>query len=122
MAEESLTYTNDGSIFQVDRAVFVRSGAASPAGQVTLVVHNRSGDWVDVNIDRNIGVAKTGHIANGQDGGFSEVSQLYEGSNGNKLTRWRPGFAGVPGNGGGELTFWVPVNVERVQLEITVKG
>jgi len=37
------------------------------------------------------------------------------------LDRWRPGFLGLPGNGGGSLLLWVPRASEGGHLDMTVK-
>ncbi|ETN06458.1 hypothetical protein PPTG_13779 [Phytophthora nicotianae INRA-310] len=37
------------------------------------------------------------------------------------LDRWRPGFLGLPGSGGGSLLLWVPRSSEGGHLEMTVK-
>jgi hypothetical protein len=74
-----------------------------------------------VNIDRSDGVASTGHIENGQSGGLTEANQLYS-QKANKVTRWRPGLFGIPGNGGGEVWFTVPASNGDSLLDITVIG
>lgn len=116
---EPLPIWATGNIFRVDEAYYAPS--ADGNGHLTLVVHNTSGQWVAVNIDRSGGVSDTGHIAKDQDGGFTEVTQLYV-QRDNKVTRWRPGVFGIPGNGGGELHFDVPADTLDVYLEITVVG
>ncbi|EGZ22395.1 hypothetical protein PHYSODRAFT_496330 [Phytophthora sojae] len=37
------------------------------------------------------------------------------------LDRWRPGFLGLPGTGGGSLLLWIPRSSEGGHLEMTVK-
>ncbi|KAK1941361.1 hypothetical protein P3T76_007227 [Phytophthora citrophthora] len=37
------------------------------------------------------------------------------------LDRWRPGFLGLPGSGGGSLLLWIPRSSEGGHLEMTVK-
>jgi hypothetical protein len=116
---EPLPIWSFGDIFTVDNAYYTPSEDGN--GHFTLVVHNRSGKWVDVVIDRSGGVSKTGHIEDGADGGFVEATQLYV-QRDNKLTRWRPGLFEIPGNGGGEIHFAVPADTLNVILEITVRG
>ncbi|EEY62913.1 uncharacterized protein PITG_15356 [Phytophthora infestans T30-4] len=37
------------------------------------------------------------------------------------LDRWRPGFLGLPGTGGGSLVLWVPRSTQGGHLELKVK-
>ncbi|EEY59365.1 uncharacterized protein PITG_11380 [Phytophthora infestans T30-4] len=37
------------------------------------------------------------------------------------LDRWRPGFLGLPGTGGGSLVLWVPRSSQGGHLELKVK-
>jgi hypothetical protein len=127
--QHDLEVKKDGSIFQIDHAYYTRSTPPGPRGSFTLVVHNRSGEWIDVNVDRNDafgGTAITGHIQNGEDGGYTEPAQMYVATwtwdQPAKVTRWRPGFLRIPGNGGGEIFFIWPQGAESVVLEITVTG
>lgn len=115
---KALPVFQNGNIFRVDAAYYTDSD--DKAG-FTIRVNNHSGDWVSVDIDRSQGVASTGHIPNGQSGGFTEAIQLYE-QRENKTTRWRPGAFGIPGNGGGEVWFEVPVSAGSAYLEISVIG
>jgi hypothetical protein len=113
-----------GSIFQINQAYFTVSNPPGPKQGFTLVVHNQSGEWVDAVVDRDNGIAQTGHIQNNEDGGFTEpvAKYLYAIDWTNKVTRWRPGFLRIPGNGGGEIVFKLPPEAESVMLEITIKG
>lgn len=119
----------EGTIFEV-KAFWTRSNPPQPSQSFTLLVHNRSGKWVDVVVDRSLGTASTGHIPDGQDGGFSEAVSLYLGGAAGdpiKITRWRPGFLEIPGNGGGEIKFvWPtpgdPHQAESILIELTVTG
>ena len=119
---QGLAITVSGGIFNVERSECSWSVPPGPKGQFQLIVHNKSGDWVDVNIDRAGGVAKTGKIENGADGGLVESIDLYLHNSGEvKLTRWRPGVFGVPGNGGGEINWFdPPSNAESMAIEVTV--
>src|SRR6266705_3095998 len=73
--KEPLPVFVSGNIFEVDDAFY--TPAADGNGHFTLIVHNRSKAWVDVNIDRSGGVSATGHIDDGSDGGYTEATQLY---------------------------------------------
>ncbi|RLN49105.1 hypothetical protein BBJ28_00022099, partial [Nothophytophthora sp. Chile5] len=37
------------------------------------------------------------------------------------LDRWRPGFLGLPGTGGGSLLLWVPTSTQGGHLELTAQ-
>jgi len=110
---EQLQTWIDGNIFMLNRVDESFSGDPNDYHVFTLRVFNRSGDWISVDVDRgpNLGVATTGHIENGQRGGYTEDIKTYfdpnDGSGGTnqepKITRWRPGAFGIPGNGGGEI-------------------
>jgi len=112
-----LPINTTGHIWTVLRAQYTNE----PDGHrgFTLRVHNKSGLWIDVVVDRpgGNGIAKTGHFEDGQSRGFTEALQLYLNGQG-KITRWRPGIAGIPGNGGGEVTFDVPANAQDVFIEL----
>lgn len=107
----------DGNVFQVENAIYVHD-----PGGFSLVVHNLSGKWINVVIDVAGGqVLETGHIPNGQDGSLIADMRLLINRE-NKVTRWRPGFLNVPGNGGGEVWFRVPAENGSASLELTVIG
>ena len=116
---EPLPVWSTGNIFRVDNAYYAPS--ADGNGHLSFVVHNRSGEWIDAVIDRSGGSPNTGHIENGQDGGWVEATQLYV-QRDNKVTRWRPGVFRIPGNGGGELHFDLPADTLDVLFEITIIG
>ena len=117
----------NGDIFTVNQGIWI-SGGDPNNDTFTLRVYNSSGDWVAVDVDRaNNGTAHTGHIENGDHGGYTEAYNLYQDLNywpsGEeiKITRWRPGAFGIPGNGGGELWAALPVQ-GTVIIDINVIG
>jgi hypothetical protein len=114
-----------GGIYQVTQTYYSVSTPSQAKQAFTIVVHNQSGEWIDLNIDRaQGGVASTGHIQNGQSGGLSESILFYLGGD-SKITRWRPGLFRIPGNGGGDITveqMWLPQEAESVFIELTIKG
>ena len=105
------------NIFTVDAAAV---NTADPSDNFTLLVHNLSGAPVSVTID-GVETHSTNHIENGRDGGFTDSLSNYVGRQ-NKVLRWRPGFLGFWGNGGGELWFTFGSQHGNGQLEITVRG
>jgi hypothetical protein len=116
---EPLPFYVTGSAFEVDNAFCAPS--ADGNGHLTLIVHNHSGDWVAVSMDRIGGVSDTGHIPDGADGGFTESTRLYVQRN-NTVRRWRPGVFGIPNNGGGQIEFDIFTDTLDVVVEVTVVG
>jgi hypothetical protein len=37
-----------------------------------------------------------------------------------QITRWRPGIASIPGNGGGEIQFGLPFEAKQASIELNV--
>lgn len=105
------------NIFQVNAAAVDTS---STADMFTLRVHNLSGQPISVEID-GVETHTTNHIENGHDGGFTDSIDNYVGRQ-NKVIRWRPGFLGFWGDGGGELWFHFGAQHGNALLEITVTG
>ncbi|MEP6864350.1 MAG: hypothetical protein ABJE66_27260 [Deltaproteobacteria bacterium] len=87
----------------------------------TLVVHNNSGAWISVDIDRSTGVVPTGHIPDGETRALTEMLQLYANYR-NRVTRWRPGRMNIAGNAGGQILFSVPEDAFDIFLEVEVRG
>ncbi|KYF77611.1 hypothetical protein [Sorangium sp. So ce388] len=122
MAIHNLDPQVTGNIFRVLTAIYNDTdGDNDGLKRFTIRATNTSGKWVDINIDRSLGVVGTGHIESGQSGGITEASQLYI-NNMNKITRWRPGAFEIPGNGGGEIRFNVPLDAFDILIEIEVAG
>ncbi|EEY62910.1 uncharacterized protein PITG_15353 [Phytophthora infestans T30-4] len=67
------------------------------------------------------------HVGRGQDRrsrrGTGEWNSTVKALGGNTLylDRWRPGFLGLPGTGGGSLVLWVPRSSQGGHLELKVK-
>src|SRR5262245_8852366 len=121
-----MPYAVEGNIFVVEHSYFMQSDTV--AWTFTLRVRNDSGLWISVDIDRaDGGRTSTGsngsHIEPGQYGGFTESLSNYLGPRTvNTLNRWRPGFLGIPGNGGGAIWFQPPAANGAALLDITVIG
>jgi hypothetical protein len=93
----------------------------SASGDVfVLRVHNRSGQPISVELDGQH-TSSTAHIENGQDGGLTDTLGNYAGRQ-SKCIRWRPGFLGFWGDGGGELWFTFDSTQGSGLMEITVTG
>ena len=120
MSYHPLPTTVHGNIFRVDQALYSEDRTQKPR-QFTLVIKDSSGQWIDVVIDRGEGSIASGHISNNGDSSIREALQLYLNKN-NKITRWRPGVFGIPGNGGGDVFFDVPVTAVDVLIHVTVVG
>ena len=121
MDQYQLDMTASGNIYRVNGFFTREDSDGSGTRSFTVRVKNRSGEWISVDVDRSLGVASTQRIKNGENGSFSESLQLYLGRQ-NKITRWRPGFLGAPGNGGGEVLFFVPADAYDVVIELEVVG
>jgi hypothetical protein len=110
-----------GSCFTIDgQAVF---DTANPVpGTLTINATDSAGKWVDVVVEgyypTGALVWTTGHLADGQTSALTTQLQFYTGW-AIKVTRWAPGFAGIPGNGGGEVYFLMPTAGD-VTINITV--
>jgi len=116
-----LPTTVGGSIFRVDSAYYGEELVDVSEKSITIRANNISGNWVDVSVDRGDGFTVTGHLNNGDSGGFTEALIVCLNKS-NKITRWRPGAFGIPGNGGGEIFFEVPQTADSVVIEISVTG
>lgn len=113
---------SQGGIFNVNRAQWSDTDTNGDGQRnFTLRAKNTSGDWVDVVVDRNFGNVSTGHFNDGTRDGLTESLQVYLGRT-VKITRWRPGAFGVPGNGGGQILFLVPFQAFDVIVDIDVIG
>ncbi|HWO14629.1 MAG TPA: hypothetical protein VNN80_34240 [Polyangiaceae bacterium] len=112
-----LAIWTNGNIFHVLNAYYTPNPGGE--GRFGFLIHNRSGAWITVNIDRSEGVFDTGHIGANETRWLEEATQLYVDRD-NKVTRWAPGLFGLPGNGGGEIHFDVALGSFDVFLEIHV--
>jgi hypothetical protein len=112
----------NGNIFRVNSAFYVvNSGGITGQPSLTFRVNNISGNWIDAVVERDAGETTTGHINHGESSEFTEALGIYVNRN-NKITRWRPGVFGIPGNGGGEVYFNVPEVAEAVSIEVSITG
>ncbi|RLN65274.1 hypothetical protein BBJ28_00003450 [Nothophytophthora sp. Chile5] len=75
---------------------------------VTVVIHSAGDTVEEVDVDSGETVTWTSTVAELQD------TTMY-------LDRWRPGFLGLPGSGGGSLLLWIPRSSEGGHLEMHTK-
>ncbi|RLN85282.1 hypothetical protein BBJ28_00002750 [Nothophytophthora sp. Chile5] len=75
---------------------------------VTVVIHSAGDTVEEVDVDSGETVTWTSTVAELQD------KTMY-------LDRWRPGFLGLPGSGGGSLLLWIPRSSEGGHLEMHTK-
>ena len=109
-----------GAIFQIQKATKTTHNTW-PKKNFVLYVINQSGAPIEVVVDRQGGAAKTGQIGDNAAGSITESIDLYLHQE-NKLTRWRPGAFGIPGNGGGDIAFDLPPDTIETEMTITVTG
>ncbi|KUF99884.1 hypothetical protein AM588_10009755 [Phytophthora nicotianae] len=91
-------------------------------GDGAVIVDFKSTDTKDVTVNIMSGGDKIDEVdvkAGGSAQWLSNVTRLA----GRTLymDRWRPGFLGLPGTGGGSLLLWVPHASEGGHLELQVK-
>lgn len=123
---DAIIFDNRGENFVVD-GIWVYDPDVEPlqTGHVTFNVHNGApAAWVDVIID-NIypgsgRIWETGHIQRETDVQYIKELRDYRGQT-IKITRWAPGFFGVPGNGGGEVNFQLP-HFGNVTINLTIRA
>lgn len=114
---QELPVNTEGKAFSVQEAWYTTDGDLSG---ITFVIKNRSADWIAPEIIRSNGSISHpgGHIENGNDWETTEAINLYENSE-SYIKRWRPGFAGIPGDGGGIVRFTVPAGAKAARLVVT---
>ncbi|KAG1713222.1 hypothetical protein DVH05_000942 [Phytophthora capsici] len=91
-------------------------------GDGAVIIHFTSTDKKDVTVNIMSGGDKIGEVdvkAGGKATWKSTVKKL--GGKTLYLDRWRPGFLGLPGTGGGSLVLWVPRASRGGHLEIQAK-
>ncbi|KAI9992860.1 hypothetical protein PInf_014791 [Phytophthora infestans] len=91
-------------------------------GDGAVIVNFKSKDTKDVTINIMSGGDKIDEIdlkAGGTARWRSNVTTL--GGKTLYLDRWRPGFLGLPGTGGGSLVLWVPISRQGGHLEVTAQ-
>ncbi|ETI41565.1 hypothetical protein F442_13079 [Phytophthora nicotianae P10297] len=91
-------------------------------GDGAVIVNFKSNDTKDVTINIKSGGDKVGNVklkAGGTAQWRSNVTTL--GGKTLYMDRWRPGFLGLPGTGGGSLVLWVPISRQGGHLEINAQ-
>lgn len=102
--DEAVEIDNRGDIFTAYGTYHYDTDNPAP-GSMFINLSNQSGEWVDFQLQEEYPGREdwtSGHI---DDGGTSAYSDALKPTAVFKLTRWRPGVFGIPGNGGGELHF-----------------
>ncbi|KAJ8574507.1 hypothetical protein ON010_g4707 [Phytophthora cinnamomi] len=106
----------------VGKAFNGSSGTWTKEGDGTIVINFQSRDTKDVTVNiisAGDKVDKVAVLAGGSATWRSNVSSL--GGKTLYLDRWRPGFLGLPGTGGGSLLLWIPRSSQGGNLELDVK-
>ncbi|KAG3006385.1 hypothetical protein PC121_g16155 [Phytophthora cactorum] len=91
-------------------------------GDGAVIVNFKSKDTEDVTINIKSGGDKIGKVklkAGGSAQWRSNITTL--GGKTLYIDRWRPGFLGLPGTGGGSLVLWVPISRQGGHLEINAQ-
>ncbi|KAF4316957.1 hypothetical protein BBO99_00006362 [Phytophthora kernoviae] len=96
------TWTKEGD------GVVLITFVSTDTKDVTVVVHSGGDKFAKIHVCRGKTVKWKSTVAKLQD------KTMY-------LDRWRPGFLGLPGSGGGSLLLWVPRASHGGHLEMTVK-
>ncbi|RLN56188.1 hypothetical protein BBJ29_007732 [Phytophthora kernoviae] len=96
------TWTKEGD------GVVLITFVSTDTKDVTVVVHSGGDKFAKIHVCRGEIVKWKSTVAKLQD------KTMY-------LDRWRPGFLGLPGSGGGSLLLWVPRASHGGHLEMTVK-
>ena len=92
-------------------------------GPLTFNVQNNANKWVDVVVDIIYPIERSGNVYNTGHLGENDKDQREVGGlQGCALHvyRWAPGFLGIPGDGGGDITFVVPETGQNGVINITV--
>lgn len=95
-------------------------GMWSRASDGTISVTFKSVDTEDVTVNIKSGGDKIDEVfvaAGKTENWMSNVTAL--GGKSLYLDRWRPGFLGLPGTGGGSLLLWIPRSTQGGNLELT---
>lgn len=98
------------------------SSSWTKKGDGTVIINFTSTDKKDVSVNIMSGGDKIDEVdvkAGGTVQWKSSIKTL--GGKTLYLDRWRPGFFGLPGTGGGSLVLWVPKASQRGHLEIEAK-
>ncbi|EEY59740.1 uncharacterized protein PITG_22351 [Phytophthora infestans T30-4] len=91
-------------------------------GDGAVIINLKSKDTEDVTVNIKSGGDKIGEVllkAGGTAQWTSNVTTL--GGKTLYMDRWRPGFLGLPGTGGGSLVLWVPISRQGGHLEVNAQ-
>ncbi|KAG3008244.1 hypothetical protein PC120_g16348 [Phytophthora cactorum] len=91
-------------------------------GDGTVIINFTSTDTKDVTVNIMSGGDRIDEV-DVKAGGTSQWNSTVKALGGKTLylDRWRPGFLGLPGTGGGSLVLWVPRSSQGGHLEIEAK-
>jgi hypothetical protein len=121
--EEAIQFDIVGDIFQINGTRRWDPDNWRP-GILTFKVANGAGKWIDLIIENKYPASgtiwQTGHIDNGLSVSHDENLNLHRGK-AIKIVRWAPGVFGIPGLGGGDVSFNVPDDGD-VTINISVTG
>jgi hypothetical protein len=123
VVETELLVDNRGDIFEI-RAVRVYEPLNPQPGTLLINYANGSGAWTSLVFEGyypNSGpIWDSGRLSNGESASHAE-QLVYHIRKGIHIKRWRPGFFGIPGDGGGEAFLELPENGD-VTIDITCTG
>lgn len=113
---EALGLTTEGDAFKGSSGTWTKAGdgiakftfVSSDTKDVTVVVHSGGNSFAEVKVKKRKTVEWSTTIEALAD------KTLY-------LDRWRPGFLGIPGKGGGSLLSWISRSSEGGHLELTIQ-
>lgn len=121
--QDALQFDVRGNIFQIDGTRTYDRDNPQP-GTLRFNVSNGAGDWIDLVVDGeypvNSRIWQSGHIGKRARVSHDEDMNLHRNRT-VKLTRWRPGVFGIPGNGGGDVRFTLPDSGDVV-VNVSVTG
>ncbi|EEY54792.1 uncharacterized protein PITG_08341 [Phytophthora infestans T30-4] len=91
-------------------------------GDGVVIINFKSKDTKDVTVNIKSGGDKIDEVSL-RAGGTAQWKSNITALGGKTLymDRWRPGFLGLPGTGGGSLVLWVPVSRQGGHLELNVQ-
>ncbi|KAL4096146.1 hypothetical protein PRIC1_009510 [Phytophthora ramorum] len=113
-AEEALALTTVGKAFNNSAGIWTKNGD----GSVTITFE--SSDTEDVSVNIMSGGDKIDQVKVKAGTSVTWVSNVAAlGGKTLYLDRWRAGFLGIPGTGGGSLLLWIPRSTEGGKLELT---
>jgi hypothetical protein len=113
---EALALKTMGNAFTGSYGTWTQSGD----GVVTIIFESTDNKDVTVNIHSGGQQIKQVKVAKGKTVTWtSTVAELQDKTL--YLDRWRPGFLGIPGTGGGSLNMWIPRSASGGHLELHAK-